>query len=311
MYFFMNLNAFPAIRQFYSVTRNTLWHIADKDHILIFIRNGSCKITYSNEEYLLHPGDIFFVPRDHSYTRSSVSNTMCTMTYIHFSLPTETGQLEPSEIQNILSEAKQRMDDLFLNNTPLISDQNHIYLQNKFSLPNYAAVFRQLEDIQLFSNRRQLMCGLQSSIVLSSILSTLSQHTIEQISEENIINTPDSIPANLKKAIRYIRGHYAERISLDDLADECNVSKQQLIRYFRSAFQTTPVAYMTEYKIARAKDLLFNQPQLTIKEISDELGYNNQHYFTKVFIKSTGESPSEYRQRIASYLASTQSGKDP
>lgn len=145
------------------------------------------------------------------------------------------------------------------------------------------------------------MCGLQSSINLCAILASLSQHTIECITNNVITKNPEKIPPNLKKAIRYIRSHYTEKISLNELAFQCNVSKQQLIRYFKDAFHVTPAAYITNYKISRAKELLFNQPQLSIGEISDELGFDNQHYFSRVFMKETGETPSHYRYRTVHY----------
>ena len=174
-------------------------------------------------------------------------------------------------------------------------------MQNRTSVKSYHELFKRLDDIQLFSFKRQLMCGLQSSNSLCSILSTLSQYTIDTVYSDAVLKAPDQIPDNLKKAIRYIRSHYTEKISLGELANYCNVSKQQLIRYFHTAFCCTPIEYIADYKISRAKELLFNQPHLSIKEISDELGFNNQHYFTKVFIKITGETPSNYRYRTTHY----------
>ena len=301
MYYYHEINEFPLIKQFYSVTRNTVWTITDRDNILIFIIEGSCTISFGNEEYTLNPGDVFFIPANHSYTRRSINNAMCTMYYIHFSFSEECCQLTLAELAQKISDAKNHLDHQILNGAPLLSTENKLYLQNKSSTQDYPELLKQLENIQLFSTKRQLMCGLQSSISLCSILSTLSQNTIDDIASNIILKAPDTIPSNLKKAIRYIRSHYAENISLDELASECNVSKQQLIRYFHATFHCTPITYITDYKIARAKDLLFNQPHLTIKEISNELGFNNQHYFTKVFTKATGESPSTYRYRTTHY----------
>lgn len=303
MYYFYELDNFPLIKQFYSVTRNTVWQITDSDNILIFITEGTCSISFSNEEYILNPGDVFFIPANHSYCRRSINNTMCTMYYIHFSLSREVEQIDIDALLKKISDAKAFLDNQILNGASLLTHENKIYLQNKTSVKNYHELFKRLDDIQLFSIKRQLMCGLQSSNSLCSILSTLSQYTIDTVYSDAILKAPDKIPANLKKAIRYIRSHYTEKISLDELANYCNVSKQQLIRYFHAAFHCTPVAYITDYKISRAKELLFNQPHLSIKEISDELGFNNQHYFTKVFIKSTGESPSNYRYRTTHYIS--------
>lgn len=301
MYYLLKLDQFPTITQFYSVTRNTVWQIADADHILIVIREGRCTIEFDNETYLLKPGDIFFIPANHSYTRRSIDGTMCTMTYIHFSLPSTVQELFFSEMDRLLLDAKNTLDAQLISNDSVLSVQHNLYLKNHYSFSNPQTSTNFLKEIQLFSSKRQLMCGLQSSISLCSILSLMSQHTIETISTDTALHQPSKVPDNLKKAIRYIRSHYTERISLDDLAEHCSVSKQQLIRYFHATFHCTPIAYIIDYKISNAKNLLFNHPHLTIKEISDELGFNNQHYFTKVFQKVTGETPSHYRDRTLHY----------
>lgn len=297
MYYYFNLNNFPQITRFYSVTRNTVWEITERDNVVIYIQSGHCFISYENVEYQLNPGDIFFIPANHIYKRYPMDNRMCTMTYIHFSLPNEIEQLELHEAARKIADSKEDIDNQLLNGVHVLWNQSAIYLRNKYSLVNHQECFRQLNDIRLISIKRQLMCGLQSSIILCGILSTLSQNTIEEISTEGYISSTPKVPDNLKKAIRYIRDHYTEQILLDHLAEHCNISKRQLIRYFNTAFNKTPIAYITEYKISRAKELLYKQPQLTIGEISDELGFDNQHYFTRVFIKTTGETPSHYRQR--------------
>ena len=310
MYYCFNLEKFPQIPHFYSVTRNTVWEITDHNNILIFIREGSCSINYENEDFILHPGDIFFIPANHAYTRRSINNQMCTMTYIHFSIINELEQLEPNEIVERISNSKAQIDNQILDGKFFPSNQNTIYLQNKYSLSNHEKIFKQLNDIFLMSIRRQLMCGLQSSIALCNILSALSQHTIEEVSTNAYVTSSNRVPDNLKRAIRYIRSNYTRKITLDDLASYCNVSKQQLIRYFKTAFHQTPIAYITEYKINHAKKLLFNQPQLTIGNISDELGYNNQYYFTRAFLKATGETPSHYRYRTVHYSEYVNGKKD-
>ena len=109
------------------------------------------------------------------------------------------------------------------------------------------------------------------------------------------------MPDNLKKASEYIARHYKENISLEDLAAYCSVSKQQMIRYFKQNLGVTPVTYITNYKLARAKEMLFKYPLLTVKEIAANLGFDNQHYFSRVFAKVCGETPSQYRYRTVHY----------
>ncbi len=297
MYYSFELNEFPLITQSYSVTRNTVWEIAEQDNMIIFIHDGSCAITCEHEKSILQKGDIYFIPANHPYCRYSIDNTMCTMSYIHFTLSSKIEQIGLPELIKQISDVKNTLDNQLLNGAPLLSKQSNIYLQGKNTLKDYSKVFQQSNKIITFSSSRELMSGLHASIVLCSILTSLSQNTIEQASTDSMLTNSSGIPDNLKKAIQYIRSHYTEPITLNDLTAHCNVSKQQLIRYFKTAFQTTPVAYITAYKISLAKELLFRQTHLSIKEISDELGFDNQHYFTRVFTKITGETPSDYRYR--------------
>lgn len=166
---------------------------------------------------------------------------------------------------------------------------------------NNPDIAKYLDSIRIISASRQIMCGLQSSVSLCHILTLISQSVIDYVSGNIKIDLPKSIPDNLKLAITYIMRHYTEQITLKDLSDHCYVSKQQMIRYFKKAFNTTPLNYINDYKISKAKELLFNNPDLNIKEISSELGFDNQHYFSRVFIKSTGETPTHYRYRVHNY----------
>lgn len=301
MYYLFELDKFPEIHNVYTVTRNTVWQITDQYNILIFIKDGKCEITFNNEIYHLQKGDIFFIPANHSYTRRSINNTMCTMVYIHFSFPLEFSEISVNELTKKITETKYALDTEILSGTSKLSQSNEIYIQNKSSCKDFNRLFDLVNGMRIFSSHRQLMCGLQSTISLCNILTYLSEYTVEFLSSDTTLKDEPLIAPNLKKAIRYITRHYTEKITLDAITEHCHISKQQLIRYFKASFNTTPINYITDYKISRAKELLFNHPELTIKEISSELGFDNQHYFTKVFTKTTGESPSNYRYRISHY----------
>lgn len=310
MYYYYELCEFPSITQLYWVTRNTVWEIADKDNILIFIKEGNCTITYENIQYPLNPGDVFFIPANHSYLRQPIDNSMCTMAYIHFALSTPIEQIDRVSLTQKVSDFRASLDDQILNGSKFLSSKNIICLQNKFTFEITGKLFSQMDNLTITSAKRQLMYNFQSSITLCNILSILSQDTIDTITSNSEFHTT-KVPDNLKKAIQYIHLHYTKKITLGDLAEHCSVTKQQLIRYFKSAFNLTPITYITEYKINCAKDLLFNQPQLTISEISDELGFENQQYFSRVFCKVTGETPSFYRYRTTKYDEYIANKKEP
>lgn len=301
MYFSFELKEIPRITAFYSVTRNTVWEIADKDNILIFITDGMCEISLDGETNIAEKGDIVFIPQNHSYTRRPVDSTLCTMTYIHFSIDTEIVQSSKKNLVNDIAKIKDAIDSERLVGDRVTSYPQTVYLQTFNQDKGCIELHKRLKDINIFSTRRQITCHLQSSAALCTILIGLSQLSIDALQNDFSLEDVVKIPYNLKKAVSYIHRNYFRPISLGELSAYCNVSKQQMTRYFKDAFHTTPINYVIEFRISKSKDLLFNHPELSINEISTELGFDNQHYFARLFKKITGETPSEYRYRTVNY----------
>jgi two-component system response regulator YesN len=97
----------------------------------------------------------------------------------------------------------------------------------------------------------------------------------------------------ITKAKKYISEHYCEEIGLNDLATAINISPGYLSTIFKQYTGICFTDYLTNYKIEEAKKMLRNS-DLKIYEISELLGYQNAYYFSKVFKKVTGMTPSEF-----------------
>lgn len=95
----------------------------------------------------------------------------------------------------------------------------------------------------------------------------------------------------------YIRTHLSDRLSLNDVAAVFNFSPNYLSQLFAKYGDSGFVGYVTEMRIAAAKELL-EQGDLKIYEIADRLGFESAFYFSKVFKKVTGYSPREYQQQL-------------
>ncbi len=301
MFYALDLKDFPVITQYYTVVRNTVWQIADKDHILILIKDGQCTVSCDGNTYSLQAGDVFFIPARHSYLRKPIGDGLCTMTYIHFSIPAEFLLTDAETVCRQLRQTKERLDLEILSGETCLSYPSTLYLRNQTSFGEPDLLTESTRGINLFSDRRKLLCNLQSSLALCNLLLMLSQRATEALIGNAELQKGDAIPQKLRRAIGYIARHYSEPIRLDTLAAYCNLSKQQLIRHFKTHMHTTPIHYITDYRLARAKDLLFNQPQLSVKEISAELGFENQRYFARVFFKHNRETPTQYRDRTVNY----------
>lgn len=94
--------------------------------------------------------------------------------------------------------------------------------------------------------------------------------------------------------IQYIQSHYMESITLEDIASVANISKNTAIRYFQKHIDVSPVDYLIKYRMSVACRML-KETADKISHISSSVGYENKGYFSKLFKKSIGLSPKEYR----------------
>ena len=123
-----------------------------------------------------------------------------------------------------------------------------------------------------------------SAVTLSSLLLKLGD-----------CKTEVSFDDRISRIIEYINKNYASICSIDDIAKNFYVSKYHLCRMFKSAMKMTVLEYLGSIKIKNASELL-KTTRKSITEIALITGFNSSAYFTIVFKKATGKSPSEYRK---------------
>jgi len=112
-----------------------------------------------------------------------------------------------------------------------------------------------------------------------------------------------SAPPRLKAAIAYVAKHYTARISEAEVALLCDMSPSRFCREFKSVFDVTFVEYLTTYRVFQAKRLLAN-PNMPVADVALAVGFNDPSYFTRVFRRQQGVSPTEYRLAANSDVAS-------
>lgn len=100
----------------------------------------------------------------------------------------------------------------------------------------------------------------------------------------------------VKRACTYIQGCLTHGLSVEKIAGQAFVSPAQLNRLFRAELQTSVMQYVTEQRLNSAKSLLVNTT-LPVNVISENVGIKNSVYFSNMFHRKVGLSPTEYRLR--------------
>lgn len=95
----------------------------------------------------------------------------------------------------------------------------------------------------------------------------------------------------------YVKDHFKEQITLEQVADLANMRVPSFCRYFKKITNKTFTQFVNEYRITHSLKLLAEQP-LSITEVCFESGFNNFSYFNKTFKEYIHKSPSQYRKEF-------------
>ena len=100
----------------------------------------------------------------------------------------------------------------------------------------------------------------------------------------------------IKRAINYIREHYKEGISLEDVAGRLGITPEYLSTLFNREMGENFSTFLRKFRISHAKRLL-KGTDMKVYEIAEAVGYTDPKYFARVFKDELGVSPGEYRQQ--------------
>lgn len=154
-----------------------------------------------------------------------------------------------------------------------------------------------LSDREVFEPYKTYHYRINQSGHLEDILRLVTEFSRQLIRKMQDVRANHS-GLMINRALNYIRYHYAEKISLDDVAKEINMSKHYLCNAFKKETGENMSLYINKLRIEKAKQLLL-ESDAKIKEIYEQVGYTDQQYFSKVFKKITGKTVIEYKENSA------------
>ncbi len=140
----------------------------------------------------------------------------------------------------------------------------------------------------------------QKDLGYESICLSLENIIIQKILRSLIGNQQQKaeihVRHEIEKSVQYMYHHLHRKIKLDDLAKDIGMSVSQFSKVFKDELGTSPMDYLNEIRLERAKRMLLID-KASIIQISQECGFGSTSYFTSRFKLKYRVSPSEYRKR--------------
>lgn len=240
-------------------------HVSRRDNLesflLFIVTKGRGSLTYHGQTFSLATGDCVFLDCLEEYAHESSLEDPWELSWVHFH-----GKQAP-----LLYRHFQELGGDFLFH------------------PGNLSLFLDTLEI-LFETQKNP--GNSREVLSYRYLTDLVALCIGEIGNAGT----DSITAKIRDIQTYLDLHFAEKISLDDLAERYFISKFHLSREFKKLTGTTIGNYLTAKRVSHAKKQL-RFTTLPLDAIARECGLSDTSYFVKVFKNAEGMTPGEYRSR--------------
>ncbi|MNW42269.1 two-component system, response regulator YesN [Fontibacillus panacisegetis] len=195
-----------------------------------------------------------------------------------------------------------------LNNSRLMSllDETKVHIENQAMTKEVAerviveltvVLYRQFEIMNLLPewSLEGLLQELHSLGSLNEMISVLKVNFDKWIKESSSNQSKENIQSVIAKSKEYIAGNYHKDLSIEEVAEIADLSISHFCTLFKQVSGYTFLEYLTQCRIDKAKYILKNSP-VKVYQIAPLVGYQDPRYFTQVFKKLTGMTPSEYRE---------------
>ncbi len=135
--------------------------------------------------------------------------------------------------------------------------------------------------------------GLLTKLLLDSARAMVDGQSVSVPAEAPARTSSE---ASVQRAIRFLRDNRGRAISVGDVADQVHMSERHINRLFHKATKKTILEYLTGLRMESATQLLLDQ-RLSIKEIAYTCGYPDAHYFSVIFRRHVGMTPTDFRAK--------------
>lgn len=227
--------------------------------------SGEGTLDYEGQSYAVHPGQLFWIDcMKPQHYRTAPGKQRWHVLWVHFC--------------GAPCEAYYR---LFLN-----QNEGRCVVRPGSDMPFRSTLEALLKLYQEGGNT--LLDDVQASAMLTQLMTRM-------VHAAGVRSDPGNLPGYVLDAREYINRHYAERVTLDDLARVISINKFYLQKLFKRCLGLSPNEYLIHTRLTRAKQLL-RTTSAPISQVALDVGINNIGHFISLFKRYEGVTPSGYRQ---------------
>lgn len=254
------------------------------EYELVLFEHNDFAVEIEAEKVLCPAGSYIIVPPGRRHISREIANRSGHRYWIHFDWLFR-GDSPHLPIMTYCPARPQ--EHLFRLDTDLVPQQ--ILHGNVRNLNTILELFRRIENMFNFgSGHEKMVCR---GIFLELLLDLLCP--------ENETRIQENATARLASKIRRQLNRFADRAAstagaIQDFLQESGISYAHQCRVFKQCYGISPLRYVTELRMTRVKNLL-RDTDYPVSVIAGMVGFDYLGYFSRVFKKSTGFTPSEYR----------------
>ena len=269
------LAAFPAAFYCGDLVNNTvIWHWHDELE-LILIHRGAIVAGAGRTSVTLTAGEGCFIKAGSLHNIWKADSAACEYRSVVFH-PRLIGSMDSIFWLNYIQPLGQ-------------PDFPQIISFLKRDAKDFPAFFSQLWQIQVEKN-----AGYENDIryLLTKFVARLSNITVEKERQPSKRDMRDM--ERMKAMFSFLETHYAEELTLEQIAESAGISVTECMRCFRRSIGVSPIRFLKERRLQRAANLL-RHTERSISEIAASCGFLDMSYFTKAFRQLYDVTPTAYR----------------
>lgn len=259
-----------------------------QEYEIYFFHSGDCKYTINNRIFELKPGDIILLDGMTLHKANPRIGSPYVRSVLHFSPKWIQALLTVLGVPNLL-DPFQKLNNFLLRTG---YDEGGQFVDEK--MKQISALWAQWAEEQQRTHTKNDLLETEIKLQLVQLLLKIYKMSQKDLALLTTKKTEKEIHA--EAIASWINNHYTEKVSLDQISSDLNLSKYYTSHVFKEITGFTVMEYVMGCRLKQVKYLLEMEPELSLAEISRSSGFESAAHFSRFFKEKVGTTPARYRK---------------